>query len=291
MLAILLLFFIFSACLADELNYDLESKLLFPEINNWQLFSKLKLIDKSKFTEIMPHLKTAYLSSEIAKKYDGGSSCSFISRTLNNNSKLEFYCYDIDGDSIKDVIYNGNAHCAEGHTFLIWKGKKDGTFSIMKNSFWSVKAIAFQYKHKLLICSFKGACCGGMMDEYYLGHIGNIRQKGTIRVHIYTEQPKDSVIQPIHFTNENKTILRSSPKIDDEYDISSSHRECTAVFGNIISKFLGGASGKILAKHQDVNSRNWAYIIFDQNADPLRYHSPYPADVGWIELQLAETAK
>ncbi len=58
-----------------------------------------------------------------------------------------------------------------------------------------------------------------------------------------------------------------------------------AIFGNVLSRFLKGASGSVVAERKDASGLQWAYVRIESDSDALRKDAPYRANVGWVEMK------
>lgn len=264
----------------NENNCTKISELFFPETRNWQSIESAPALDKARFSKIKKQLRQSYYAANLTGKMES-NECSFINRVLEDKDIKDFKSIDANSDGVKDIIYTGSAQCAEGDVFLIWYGVGN-SFEIRQANLWEAKALKIKQGKKLELTSVAAGCCASPIDEYYLGDIVNIRVKKIIRTTKTTVQPK-RIGTRHHFKNANETVLRSSPKIENSYDESLSGLQNVAVFGNILSKFLPGTTGDILAEQKDKNGKLWAYVLLEEQSDLLRYHSPFNVNVGWIE--------
>ena len=53
-----------------------------------------------------------------------------------------------------------------------------------------------------------------------------------------------------------------------------------AAFGNILRKYLPGASGVVLATETRKGKR-WAFVVVDSDDERLLIEAPYGVDAGW----------
>ncbi len=125
-------------------------------------------------------------------------------------------------------------------------------------------------------------CCDDPIDTFFVGTLFNPRGGGSVQVYQGTADPDKATTDERQFQNQLETVLRSSPTIDDSFDIEESKHQDHAVFGNILSKYREGAKGRVVLTQRDKIQRLWAYVVMSQESDFLRYHIAYPANAGWI---------
>jgi hypothetical protein len=273
----------------EEINYTKISETFFPETKHWQTVESAPIIENGKFTEIKGQLKTTFLASHIFEKLEE-KDCSFITRALEEGNINSFRLIDVNSDGIKDIVYTGSAQCREGNVFLIWFATKNG-FKVRQDIFWNVKVLKIYPVEKIQLSSVAAGCCGNPVDEYNLGNLNNIRFIKRVSTTFMTIQPTGTLINRPRFKSSKDTVLRSSPERKDSYDESLSGLQNRAVFGNVLSKFLPGITGVILAEHKDKLGRFWVYVLLDESSDLLRYHSPFLVNAGWIEKQTIKIIK
>ena len=105
-----------------------------------------------------------------------------------------------------------------------------------------------------------------------------------MRIYRDTADPLNASKEDRPFQNASETTLRSSPMESDTYDPNASGREGHAVFGNVVSKYLAGASGQILFTQKAEDQTVWAYVNMGEESNPLRYYVGYDVNVGWTKL-------
>jgi hypothetical protein len=173
---------------------------------------------------------------------------------------------------------------------LIWYAIDNG-FEVRQDILWEIKALKIYPGKDLQLSSVAVGCCADPIDEYYLGNVSSVRADGIIRTTKTTVQPNKLSDTRKHFRNGGETILRGSPEKKDAYDRSLSGLEQMAIFGNILSKYLPGVTGSILAKRKDKQGRLWLYVLIDEQSKLLRYHNPYSVNAGWILKQNIKETK
>jgi hypothetical protein len=82
--------------------------------------------------------------------------------------------------------------------------------------------------------------------------------------------------------------LRQSPETLDQYDEVSSHHADHAVFGNILSKFVPGATATIAGRQKDKLGNEWLFVIVDRDSNALAYHRPFRVNAGWTKTEKAK---
>jgi hypothetical protein len=228
-------------------------------------------------------LRDAYLKSKFGKEWED-KDCSFISRIFSEawGFPNNFYIHDADGDGKLDVIYTGTSQCAEGNSTVIWFGSKHG-FVIRQDVFWHVLALRVKEGSPVRLSSVGVGCCASVIDEYYVGPLFNLRNQGIRSITSTTKLPQKEE-KPVPFIATNsELVLRSSPERKDTYDDGLSGLQGVAVFGNILTKFLPGSSGRIIGRHLDSESKLWLFVVVDERCNPLRIHVPYNVSAGCIE--------
>lgn len=262
-------------------SYEKISAILFPETSSWTLVSQLKHAEEPFLQKVEPQLKKAYLSSNIYKEPQD-EMCSFADKIFSKEYKSpdNFYIHDVNLDGIEDIIYSGPSQCSEGHATVIWFGKGKG-YEIKQNLRWHVLAIRIKEGDPVQISSVSVGCCGDVLDSYLCGPLRNLRINGVMKVYFQTALPlqtKDSE----HFTTAQELVLRSSPETNDQFNKISSEYHKIAVFGNVLSKYLPGCSGRIAGSMQDKVSNLWYFVIMDESSKQLRTHAPFDVCAGWI---------
>jgi hypothetical protein len=291
LLLVATLLFIVNSANAEESNIDYEkiSSTFFPETSTWYPLSKMKAADKDFILKMKPELQRAYSTSKIGKEMES-ENCSFIERAFSEEYSLPqgFYTFDVNSDGIQDIIYSGSTHCAEGDSTLIWFGTKDG-FEIKQDVFWQMLTLRVKAGNPVDISSVSVACCSGIVDEYFVGNIINMRNYDNKNVSRNTKLP-DSQNMIFGFTSTKEIVLRSKPEINDKYDEFESYENRHAVFGNILSKYLPGCTGKVISKNK-TEKNQWCFVVIDKTCDPLRSYVGYDVNAGWARCESVNNRK
>ncbi len=266
---------------AAEGNFLTQSELFFPETAAWVSVADAPVVERADFDRIKEQLRSAYRGSRMTDAEED-NDCSFISRALDEANRTSFRRLDVDGDGIPDILYTGSGLCREGGATLVWFGRNNG-FEIRQPALWAAVTLKVLPANKPRISWAEAACCGGTVDEYGVGDLDNIRMVEVVKTANFAEPPKTHYPKPEQFKNARETVLRSSPRRLDAYDASLSEVQGAAVFGNILSKFLPGVTGKALAEYRDRGGRAWCFVLLDDSNDVLRYHSPFSVNAGWVE--------
>ena len=259
------------------------SEWFFPETKAWTSVEKLPSPDVKKFDKLKDALRAACEKTD--SNFRQVNAC-LISAILDPKGRNSLRIADINLDGINDVIYSGDAFCQEGDATLVWYGTKDG-FQVKLDHIWPLRALKIRMGDEPRISSLAVGCCGDMIDTYFVGKLFNPRIEGSVQMYRGTAKPDKALIEDRPYQNASETILRSSPMTDDKYDPNLSGREDQAVFGNVLSRYLGGATGRVIFTQIDKDQRTWAFVIMSAASNPLRYHIGYQANVGWIRLKPA----
>jgi hypothetical protein len=111
----------------SESDQNSESVLLFPESRAWRQVSDTPPLTSDALKQLKPELVRAYRAafSGLSGQWEG-PGCSFIERIFEPGQEVAFHRFDIDADDTDDIVYTGNAQCAEGDATLIWSGTGHG---------------------------------------------------------------------------------------------------------------------------------------------------------------------
>jgi hypothetical protein len=274
---------------AQEATLVTHSEWFFPETKTWTPVIRLPAINVKYFNKVKDTLRTAYNNADSELKMES-KDCSFITTILDAKALDSLRITDLNLDGFDDVIYTGSAICSEGDATLIWHGTKNG-FQIKPHHFWPQLALKINKTHDPGISSVAVGCCADLVDTYFVGNLENPRIGGSVPMYRDTTDPNSAAMDNRPFQNESETVLRSAPKINDRFDIDASGREDHAIFGNVLSKYLGGAKGRIVFIHKDKDQKLWCYVVLSQESNSLRYHIGYPVNVGWVMMKSSAAKK
>lgn len=266
-----------------EPDYQLILRLLFPETATWTSINKMPTLGKACLTRIEGELRSAYLSSKLSNKHES-KGCSFISRLFEDIDDYAgfFHEADIDSDGVDDIIYSGWALCTEGYVTIIWFGS-DTHFVVRQESLWQTRTLSIFPDNPPRLGSVAVGCCSDPEDEYLLGTLVNPRMHGQRRITKHTTIP-EVLLEPTKFrVRAEELVLRSSPKVEDQYDELASEFMFAAVFGNILSRYLPGMEGTILGQDKQGTSSHWYFVLLDGDWSRFRTHSPFGVNVGWVD--------
>lgn len=258
------------------------SERLFPTTRSWVSVAATPVLKKERLAAVRAQLKSGYLASKSLGEFES-PDCSFIQRALDDEGS-SFHVVDINGDGLDDIIYTGPALCAEGSRTVVWY-LVGGKYALTGDQAWSVRALKIRPGKSPSISSVAAGCCADPMDEYHLGEFTNIRMQGSVKVTKDTVHPESSLASPKAFKSLREIALRSAPAASNAYDEGRSQMMAHAIFGNILSRFLQGASGSVLAEREDKSGVLWAYVRIESDSDALRKDAPYLANVGWVEMK------
>ncbi len=256
------------------------STLFFPQTDSWTPLGQMPNPDMVFFESIEPKLKNALAKAKFHGQFEDTSN-SFSRHLFSEvqSSLSNFYIWDLDGNGSKDIFYSGRSYGSEGDITIFWFKEKDG-FIVRQNKPLYIKVLRVENK-TLNLSSVEVGCCDSRIDTYYKGHFKNIRRDGERRITKSTEVIIDKTPTPF-FKAKNKLVLRKSPRIDDAYDRDTSEWVDAAVFGNILTKYLPGCSGRIAGQTKDDYLRQWSFVLIGMDCNPLRFHSPFQVNAGWV---------
>ncbi len=270
-----------------DLDYDRILTILFPETASWIPLKTMPRLGWADVKKIAPELTKAYLESKIDKASEG-PECSFIQRLFAERDfqyfHNSFYRFDIDKDGADDIVYSGQHPCLTADGTIIWFGGKDGTdhFMVRQRVVWPMETLRIVPGTPPLVGSVAVNCCAALDDDYFTGDFDNLRWPGHRKILKRTVIPS-SVLKPMKFTTpDQELVLRSSPAVDDEYNKGFSEYISTAVFGNILARYLPGCSGTIVGQDKKEGGELWYFVLLDEDCKSLRTHNPYDVNAGWI---------
>lgn len=266
-----------------EPDYPLILRLLFQETATWTLIDQMPQPEKASLMRMEGGLRSAYWGSEISRQHES-EGCSFINRLFDriNDYGYGFHQADIDSDGREDIIYSGGALCTEGDVTIIWFGNENG-FIIRQKSLWQVRTLSILPGNPPRLGSVAVGCCADPLDEYLLGTLVNPRRQGRQRITKHTAIP-EFLIDPTRFkVRGEELVLRSRPESNDKYDDLASDFMASAVFGNILSKYLPGCGGICLGMEKPEKSNLWYFVLVDDGCERFRTHSPFEVTAGWVQ--------
>ncbi|MBP8255840.1 MAG: hypothetical protein KAX37_00855 [Opitutaceae bacterium] len=254
------------------------SAVLYSATKSWREVSVAPNMSPELFSSVREKLRTAYLSSKLGKEPLEGPDCSFIARALEPAESSSIYQMDFDGDGKLDLVYAGSAQCAEGEATLVWFKTTDG-YVVRQPVLWPLRVLRLSPDAQTMTSVAIG-CCGDPVDQYHLGNLKNLRQYSRIRIAKDTALPQAPLASVQAFHNSSDTKLREAPLEKDGYDRGRSEFMGHAAFGNILRKYLPGASGVVLATETRKGKR-WAFVVVDSDDERLLIEAPYGVDAGW----------
>lgn len=289
--------------LAEGLSDERIAELLFPEIKDvaWVSVSKAPVVTPSRIMALKTKLKKAYAAAVKAYPDESPewSGCSFIERVLGDKEIGEqnwaksvtpfFHELDVNGDGLADLLYVGDALCVDGGASALWLADKNGAYWMHAPRhhgpkgfyFWSLDILKVKPGPEPILASAIVGCCGSVALKFHLGHLFNPWRLGTRETTQGTRFPEKPLSVPVPFKSTQELILRSDSKRDEAYDESASGYFEHAIFGNILSKYLPGLCGKILAYEKDAEGQNWAFVLIEGPNGALCHHRPFSVDAGW----------
>jgi hypothetical protein len=263
--------------IADDRQEKL-SAILYPATKSWRLVSDAPKVPPELFRSIRETLRAAYFSPKMKKEFLEGADCSFIGRALEPSDTSPFHLMDFDGDGRQDVVYAGDAHCAEGEVTLIWFGVPEG-YVVRQSVLWHLRVLRVSPSAETM-SSVAVGCCGDPVDQFHLGNLRNLRQYSRIRVTQDTTLPRALLPSALAFHNRSEMKLRETPQEINSYDRGRSEFMAHAVFGNVLRKYLPGASGVVLAT-ETRKGKCWGFVVVNRDDERLMLEAPYDIDAGW----------
>lgn len=258
------------------------SEILFPETKSWKLFEALPKVTPAQLASIRRDLQSAYKASKEARSLEV-EDCSFLERIMDADNINALRTIDLDLDGILDVVYGGSALCAEGDVTLVWFGKKSG-YALREFPAWRLMPLRLLPGKMPGVSAVASGCCGDPIDEYTLGTLEGLRGQGFIHMPKNLQMPnKKTKRTAIPFKSKLPVTLRNAPLKRDAYDSHGSAFMDHAVYGNILSRFLPGLSGTVLAEEQGKNGKSWLFVKLSNDNGPLRHDAPFKVEAGWIE--------
>lgn len=253
------------------------SNLLFSQSKTWQ---SVQLIESASAKAEQNRVMLTE-SFKFFVKQDS-SNCDLMARILDKPAK-SFYYIDINADGAKDILYSGNAKCSEGGITLTWLNKSK-IYEFVDKFPFQTDALLLRVnpgKEPSFVALIEG-CCDSFEDEYFMFTPEAGRQ--TVVLAKLTEFPSTPLKQSKEVVVNSELVLRWSANADDSYNIGESEHLDTAVFGNILAKYLGGAKVTVLAE-KNVKGVKWSFIKIDGNNNRLRYYATSKANVGWARIE------
>lgn len=259
------------------------SQILFQESKKWKNFNSFPTLDKQKIKKYESSMRSLYMESKHLDWMED-SSCSLINRLFADYNKTGFRSLDTNGDGNNDIVYSGNAICAEGNLTIIWFGNKNG-LDQKAPLIRTVQILKIEPFGGPRITSVRSGCCGDPIDEYFLGDIFIPSKTAELKVVGHMNLPTKLKLNGFAFKSSKEITIRSSPIKDDKYNKDMSAHMNEAVFGNIVAKYLSGAKGEIVATYHDSVGVKWGLFILDSSSRVFRFHNPYNVNVGWTVIE------
>ncbi|MBR7777983.1 hypothetical protein [Undibacterium rugosum] len=272
-----------AAAASTPLTAAEKSLRLFPETRDWRTVSAQRTLSGAALAERQPALLAAYRQLSTSPNVLEGPDCSWSERAFQHDlHDGHFYTLDINQDGHEDVIYTGNALCAEGNATLIWFGNAQG-YTIKQDGIFREQLLRISADGSQL-SSVEDACCGALAEAYFIGSSDNLRQFARVKLHTATILPEHTLNQKSTVTAHQTLILRSSPSRQDRYDLGLSSMMQHAVYGNIVRRYLPGARYRILGSEYK-QAQHWLFISVNEDSDRLVTQDPYQGvRSGWIQL-------
>lgn len=261
------------------------SESFFPVTKTWQSIETLPLFEKVKDKNIRQQLTQAFglpsIDNELSR-YVHTKASPIASEIFAEEYHKYFRKIDINLDGLQDVIYTGPISCQEGHITIVWLESQNGFLS--KPIFWPTLILKILPGNEVLVSSIDVGCCASLMDTYHIGDLLiNFRMRGAIMTKKDTFRPTNLPAKQIPFKSAKELTLRNSPEVSDKFIDWMSDRERNAVFGNILAKYIAGATGTVITEQKDSKNVMWAYVIVSDASNMYRYHNPFSVNVGWAK--------
>lgn len=250
----------------------------------------LKTINKTEFHNILPLLGLP--SDEKKRIY----LKEFIDKIDEFPELRRFYYFDISGDGIDDLIFNGFKG-GEELGIIIWI--KSGTNFYFSNAFLGeIKRFIKELQNKpYKIVTRSGFCCAS--------HIGNINliipelnndhlmysNSNTYKLYYNLSVP-DSAISPIEFqVTQQNCKLRYEPIVNNNIDSFMTSISGKAFHGNILAEFEQGSDGVAFAEKNYCNNK-WWFVALNPNSRTINsqfYNDIDAYKLGWIDSRYLNT--
>lgn len=271
--------------------------VLFPESRGWVALAQAPALGAREVKARRPALEGAYQQSRKANRgFDSvleAPGCSFIKQVFQEGEASAFHRVDVNHDGQEDVVYVGNALCAEGSATVIWYGKAGGGYRLDPGVPFPVEILRVAPDGKQAVSVAPG-CCGSPTSEYFLGTAA-VPRLGMAVAHVNSARlplPGERLTKGRAFTLKHPGRLRSAPEIADQYDGDMSEFLRRAVFGNVLRDYLAGASGVVVAEKSVAapgagTPKTWRFVVMDESADVKVTHDPFNGGVrsGWLPAE------
>lgn len=277
-------------CLAQtEPNFITVSDIVFPESRSWPLLTDSPALTAADFQRLKNSLAQAFRTKTSSQSFLEAPACSFIERAFGEPDLAAFHRIDLNRDGFLDIVYSGNAHCAEGDGTIIWFGSSSG-YTVREPAMWPLLLIRVSQDGKKVTSVGRG-CCGAPSDAYFVGNVSNFRQGGEILVLQDTVLPERAYDQPLPFTTGHPLRLRSTPEMLDTYNQGKSEFLGHAAFGNVVRTYMPGVNGHVLGASNDKHPK-WLFVVIDPASDPLVLQDPYRGTrAGWVRANQVEVQR
>lgn len=263
------------------------ARLLLPQIRDWRPLDRSNLLSGAALKMREERLRAAYRRFAAGRDELESPACSVLERIFVAADGEDFHRLDIDGDGLDDIVYAGSAQCREGELSLVWFGH-GADYEIRQPVPWPVRFLAVDAQGRNY-ASISPGCCGDPIDTYLVGSLDNIRQMGALRV-------SKALHLPLHagaagkFRSPHALALRETPQRHDGYDESRSQFMRHAVFGNVLRRYLPGATGWVVAAEMHAG-HCWQFVVLDAAADVLVTESPYDVGAGWVKAATRDACR
>ncbi len=271
-----------------ETDNDRILTILFPETTSWISVKDLPRVPPEDLKKLEPALRKAYLESNLGQDKYCGPDFSILDRLFSNARESPgfedtFYQIDVDHDGIDDVMYSGPDPCLTSDATVIWFGGSNG-YAIRQPGRMLIRVLRFAPGKPLLLGSVSVGCCGSLNDQYFLGEFERYHQAKKATMFRWTIEPP-VVIKSMPFTfTGNELVLRLTPSVEDDYNEGRSEYLDAAAFGNIIAKYVAGATGTVLGTNGKDGNDLWYFVFMDIASNPRRTHNPYgKVNEGWVK--------
>lgn len=265
----------------SETSHVARLEILFPETREGVTVADLPRATPEWRQDNRDSLRSAFLRSNHGVLVED-EGCSFITRALYDQDDL--YIGDITADGIEDILYVGSALCREGDATVIWYGSesRQGRWMVARDAprILTSRVLRIHTGSRPGLAGMKPGCCDHPTTQYYSYFLGKNNRVDVDKQMAYPETvlpERSSVIL------RRELVLRSSPQVLDEYNKDKSQRVAHAVFGNILRKYLSGATAESLARTEDEDGTPWTFVRIDRSNWHLSHHTAVKTDVGWTD--------
>ena len=253
------------------------SDIYFPVAKEWQRFDELPLAGIG-FQSNQISINALVESFYAKRSAENIGTCEPVLRQITHH-KESFRQFDVNGDGQPDVVYSGPSGCAEGYRTDVWlkQGHSYQYDARFAANGMLLRVLPGQSPGYVMVDI---GCCADPVDGYVLRKPGGGLM--TYRTLKQTMQYVDSKPIEMAGTLTHSLTLRSSAEEKDEFDEATSEIFESAVYGNVVARFMAGAKFSALAALRN-NGDLWYFVAVPRQGRMYREYSPAGVDAGWVK--------